>query len=189
MEKINALQRGVTVFLSRLFDYTKIKAQLANGITLMNLSFGIMAIIFIVKGSLHLSLIFILLAALFDRFDGSVARHFNTESEFGKELDSLCDLISFGVAPSLLIYHAVLFEVPVAGLAVTILYILAGAVRLARYNVKEFDGAYCGLPITAAGVAVILSFFLLPYLPVTFFVVFQSLLTILMVAPIKIAKV
>lgn len=176
------------MFLTRLIDYTKIKAQLANGLTLMNLSFGIMAIIFILKGSLHMSLIFILLGALFDRFDGSVARHLNTESEFGKQLDSLCDLISFGVAPSLLIYHAVLFKVPVAGLAITILYILAGAVRLARYNVKEFDGSYCGLPITAAGVGVILSYFLLPVLPIVFFVLFHSLLTVLMVAPIRIAK-
>ena len=176
------------MFLTRLFDYTKVKVQLANGITLMNLSFGIMAIIFISKGSLHMSLIFILLGALFDRFDGSVSRRFNTESEFGKELDSLCDLISFGVAPSLLIYHAILFKVPVAGLAITILYILAGAVRLARYNVKEFEGAYCGLPITAAGVGVVLSYFLLPVLPIVFFVIFHSLLTVLMVAPIKIAK-
>lgn len=176
------------MFLTRLFDYTKVKAQLANGITLMNLSFGVMAIIFITKGSLHMSLIFILLAALFDRLDGSVARKFNTVSEFGKELDSLCDLISFGVAPSLLLYHAVLYKVPVAGLAITILFILAGAVRLARYNIKEFEGDYCGLPITAAGVGVVLSYFLLPILPIVFFVLFHSLLAVLMVAPIKIPK-
>ena len=177
------------MFLTRLLDYTKVKAQLANGITLMNLSFGIMAIIYIVKGVGHMSLIFILLAALFDRLDGSVARRFNTESDFGKELDSLCDLISFGVAPALLIYHAVLYQVPVAGLAITILFILCGAVRLARYNIKEFDGTYYGLPITAAGVGVVLSYFLLPVFPVVFFVMFQSLLTVLMVAPIKVGKV
>src|SRR5690625_2336866 len=98
------------MFLSRLIDYTKIKSQLANGITLMNLSFGVMAIIFVVNGSEKLALLFILLAALFDRFDGKVARKFNIESASGKELDSLCDLVSFGVAPALLIYHSILYQ-------------------------------------------------------------------------------
>lgn len=64
--------------------------------------------------------------------------------------DSLCDLISFGVAPALLIYHQALYQIPVAGLTLTILFVLCGAVRLARYNVKEFNGVFLGLPITAA---------------------------------------
>src|SRR5690625_5634322 len=88
------------MFLSLLTDYTKIKGQFVNVITLLNLSFGIIAIMYIVKGADSLALLFILLAALFDRFDGMVARKFNTESDFGKELDSLCDLVSFGVAPN-----------------------------------------------------------------------------------------
>lgn len=176
------------MFLSRLIDYTKLKAQLANGITLMNLSFGIMAIIYIVKGSGYMSLLFILLAALFDRFDGMAAWKFNTESAFGKELDSLCDLVSFGVAPALLIYHAILYQVPAGGLALTILFILCGAVRLAKYNIKDFDGVFYGLPITVAGIAMALCYLLLPYLPILFFVSLESLLMILMVAPIRIAK-
>ena len=77
-------------------EQSKVKAQLANAITLMNLSFGVVAIILIIKGLGHMSLLFIFLAALFDRFDGMVARHYNAESLFGKELDSLCDLVSFG---------------------------------------------------------------------------------------------
>ncbi len=176
------------MFLSRLIDYTKIKGQLANGITLLNLSFGIIAIMYIVKGADSLALLFILLAALFDRFDGMVARKFNTESDFGKELDSLCDLVSFGVAPALLIYHSILYQVPAGGLTLTVLFILCGAVRLARFNVKEFDGAYYGLPITAAGVVLGLCYFLSPYVSILFFILMMSVLMILMVSPIRISK-
>src|SRR5690625_7817764 len=99
------------MFLSRLIDYTKIKGQLANGITLLNLSFGIIAIMYIVKGADSLALLFILLAALFDRFDGMVARKFNTESDFVIELDSVCDLVSFCVARGLFIVDCILLRV------------------------------------------------------------------------------
>ena len=177
------------MFLSRYFDYTKIKAQLANAITLTNLAFGIIAIILITKDLAHMSLVFIFLAALFDRFDGMVARHFHAESNFGKELDSLSDLISFGVAPALLIYQTDLSEMLWVGVAATIFFILAGAVRLARYNVKEFDGAFYGVPITAAGVVLTLTYFLSPYIGAQFFVIIMGVLGILMVSNIRIAKV
>ena len=177
------------MFLLRRIDYTKIKAQLANAITLVNLSFGVIAIILIVKGLSHMSLAFIFLAALFDRFDGMVARHYDAESLFGKELDSLCDLVSFGVAPALLIYSTVLDSTPWVGISVTVFYILAGAVRLARYNVQEFDGAFSGLPITAAGVIMTLSFFLIPYVDPLFFVGLVIILSILMISNIRITKI
>ncbi|WP_284140783.1 MULTISPECIES: CDP-diacylglycerol--serine O-phosphatidyltransferase [unclassified Virgibacillus] len=176
------------MFLIRRLDYTKIKAHLANAITLMNLSFGIIAILLILKGYAHMSLLFIFLAAFFDRFDGMVARKFHIESAFGKELDSLCDLVSFGVAPGLLIFQASLYKMPAVGLTIVTLYILCGAVRLARFNVKEFDGAFYGIPITAAGI--ILTFFSLfaSSLPVSFFVVLTSILTVLMVSNVRIPK-
>lgn len=177
------------MFLSRLFDYTRVKAHMANGITLMNLSFGVIAILFINKGYGRMSLLFILLAALFDRFDGKVARKLNTESAFGKELDSLCDLVSFGIAPALLIYQAVLYKVPGGGLTLTVLFILCGAIRLARFNVSESHGVFYGIPITAAGVLMTLSFFLVPFLPLLFFVMLESVLMILMVSNITIKKV
>ncbi len=177
------------MFLSGYFDHIKIKAQLANAITLMNLGFGVIAIILIVKDLSHMSLVFIFLAALFDRFDGMVARRYDAESLFGKELDSLCDLVSFGVAPALLIYQTALTTAPWIGVIVTVLYILTGAVRLARYNVNEFDGAFSGLPITAAGVVLTLSFFLIPYMESLFFVVLMIILSILMVSNIRVTKV
>lgn len=177
------------MFLTRSIYYARIKAQLANMITLMNLSFGIISIIFMFKGLAHLSVVFILLAAIFDRFDGMCARHFQTESDFGKELDSLCDLVSFGIAPALLIYGVALHEMLWVGILVTIIYILAGAVRLARFNVTEFDGNFYGVPITAAGVAAALSYFLIPYVSASFFVILLSILAYLMVSNIRIAKV
>ena len=179
------------MFLLEQIDNTKakVKAQLANAITLVNLSFGILAIILVVKGLGHMSLVFIFLAALFDRFDGMVARHYDAESLFGKELDSLCDLVSFGVAPALLIYQTALETTPWVGIIVTIMYILAGAVRLARYNSTEFDGAFCGVPITVAGVLMTLSFFLIPYMGPLFFIVLMIILSVLMVSNIRITKV
>lgn len=177
------------MFLSRYLDYTKLKAQLANAITLTNLSFGIIAIILISRELSHMSLVFIFLAALFDRFDGMVARRFHAESLFGKELDSLSDLVSFGVAPALLIYTTDLSSMLWVGIAATIFFILTGAIRLARYNVKEFDGAFYGVPITVAGVILALTYFLSPYVGPPFFVIVMIILGFAMVSNIRISKV
>ncbi|WP_432358241.1 CDP-diacylglycerol--serine O-phosphatidyltransferase [Sporosarcina sp. UB5] len=177
------------MFLSRYFDYTKIKGQLANAITITNLSFGVIAIILIARDLGHMSLAFIFLAALFDRFDGLVARHFQSESLFGKELDSLSDIVSFGVAPALLIYMTDLSAMLWVGIAATVFYIAAGAIRLARFNVREFDGSFYGVPITAAGVVLTLSYFLSPYIGPQFFVILKVVLGLAMVSNIRIAKV
>lgn len=177
------------MFSFRYFDYTKLKLQLANIITLFNLSLGIIAIVLVLKGHAHMSLMFIFFAALFDRFDGMVARHYNAESSFGKELDSLSDLVSFGVAPAMLIYDTALSDTLWIGLSAVIFYIVAGAVRLARYNVQEFDGSFYGLPITVAGVFLTLSYFAVPYIAAPYFVIFMSILAWMMVSRIRIAKV
>ena len=177
------------MFFSRSIYSNRIKAQLANMITLMNLSFGILSIILIFKGYGNLSATFIFLAALFDRFDGMCARHFNSESDFGKELDSLCDLVSFGIAPALLIYGTALNDMLWVGILATITYILAGAIRLAKFNVREFDGNFYGVPITAAGVVVALSYFLFPYISANSYIFILSILAYLMVSNIRIAKI
>ncbi len=77
----------------------------------------------------------IMLAVLFDNLDGKVARLTHTESQFGVEYDSLSDLISFGVAPAFLVYVFVLQDFGRLGIIASFLFVLTGALRLARFNV------------------------------------------------------
>ncbi|ABW18279.1 CDP-diacylglycerol--serine O-phosphatidyltransferase [Alkaliphilus oremlandii] len=129
----------------------KVKSHIPNIFTLFNLSLGVLSIINILAENYYVAALFILLAALTDRFDGSLARRFDVESDLGKELDSLCDLISFGVAPAILVWANHLIGYGIIGMIITVLFPVAGAYRLARYNVTEFAGVYIGIPITIAG--------------------------------------
>lgn len=178
------------MFLLEVLDQTvkKLKANTANVLTLINLSFGGFAIISIMNGNLNLSLLLIFVAALADRFDGMVARKFNIESELGKQLDSMCDIISFGVAPALLLYQGILHEFGVPGSFFVVFYIGCGAFRLARFNISENNGYFTGLPITVAGCLATLSFLAIPYLPSQFFLPIIIILSFLMVSPFKLKK-
>lgn len=178
------------MFLLHVVDQTikKLKTQTANILTLANLSLGGFAIIEGLKGNLNLSLLLIFLAALADRFDGMVARKFHIESELGKQLDSMSDIISFGVAPALLIYQGILFEFGAPGTFFTILYIGCGAVRLAKFNITEANGYFTGLPITVAGCIATLSFLFIPYSPPQVFIFIMIILSFLMISPFKVKK-
>jgi len=112
-------------------------------------------------GPIKLALAFILLACIFDLFDGRVARMGGVESPFGREFDSLADLISFGVAPAFLVHRVVLGEVfvryPQIGWFIASIYLLCGAFRLARYNCLSAQPAsggghkdFLGFPIPSA---------------------------------------
>ncbi|WP_079509828.1 CDP-diacylglycerol--serine O-phosphatidyltransferase [Mesobacillus jeotgali] len=167
----------------------KIKSQTANMLTMANLSLGGFAIIAGINGNLNLSLMLIFIAALADRFDGMVARKFNIESELGKQLDSMSDIISFGVAPALLIYQGILSEFGAPGAFFTVFYIGCGAFRLARFNITENNGYFTGLPITAAGVLATLSFLAIPHVPPQIFLFMMLALSLLMISPFKLRKV
>lgn len=120
--------------------------------TIGNLSLGIIAIILAFEGELEYAAIMVIISMILDGLDGTIARLFNTQSNFGKELDSLSDLISFGVAPSIIMYVVLFQDYGVLGLVLVILFPVAGAVRLARFNVRVgIQGYFIGLPITAAG--------------------------------------
>lgn len=179
------------MFLLEVFDHTikKLKSQTANVLTLANLGLGGYAIIVGLNGNLRLSLLLIFVAALADRFDGMVARKFQIESELGKQLDSMSDIISFGVAPALLLYQGILFEFGAPGIFFTVFYIGCGAFRLARFNISENNGYFTGLPITAAGCLATLSFLVIPYSPPQAFFFLMILLSLLMVSPFKLKKV
>ena len=131
------------------------KSYIPNAFTFVNLSLGICSILSAFEQDYILASILIIAAGLVDRYDGRVARYFNASSELGKELDSLADLVSFGVAPSILIF--LLFNLrtftdfDVVGLIILLTYPICGAFRLARYNTSSFDGSFRGVPITIAG--------------------------------------
>ncbi len=142
----------------------KVKSQIPNMFTLLNLALGILAIISIFYGHFDVSAVLIIGAGFLDRMDGKLARKFDVASEFGKELDSLCDLISFGVAPAILMWNINFMEAGALGIIITVLFSIAGATRLARYNIAEFEGFYLGIPITlCGGIVALLSLYSVRY--------------------------
>ena len=134
--------------------------------TLMNLFSGFLAIIQVFEGRFAYAGWLIVLAAFFDVLDGMMARLTNSHSPFGVELDSLSDIVSFGVAPAFLVYVFGLREIGALGMLVAALPAVCGAVRLARFNVNVDAGGekkdyFVGLPIPGMAiilVAVILNF-------------------------------
>jgi len=123
---------------------------LPNLLTTFNLFFGFFSILKTVEGQFVTSAYCIIAAAVFDLLDGRVARMTNSTSKFGAEYDSLNDLISFGLAPALLMYYMTLNDLGRIGWVAAFLYVACGALRLARFNVQKeiLDRAYFqGLPI------------------------------------------
>ncbi len=128
------------------------KSAVPNVFTFANLGCGVMSLMMTFQENYKWAGIFILLACLADRYDGRVARLLNVSSELGKELDSLADLVSFGVAPSILAFNLYgLTNFGLLGYSLVLLLPIAGAYRLARFNVTQFDGEFYGIPITFAG--------------------------------------
>jgi CDP-diacylglycerol--serine O-phosphatidyltransferase len=153
---------------------------LPNLLTAGNLTCGFVALTKIVEADLStdgfaqikLALVYILLACVFDLFDGRVARMGGLESPFGREFDSLADLISFGVAPAFLIHRIVLKDVfimhPEIGWFIASIYVVCGAFRLARFNcLATMAGSgggkeFLGFPIpSAAGLVGSLTYFMI----------------------------
>lgn len=170
------------------------KSCIPNIFTFINLSCGVLSLLSVFDERYLQAAIFIILAALVDRYDGRVARYLNVSSELGKELDSLADLVSFGVAPSILIF--VLFHFSqlgpkgILGYAILLAFPICGAFRLARYNVSTFDGNFRGIPITVAGcfMAVYAIISLYVKLPVLLTVILMIIGSYLMVSNIKLKK-
>lgn len=122
-----------------------------NLITGANIAIGFCAMVAAAHGRFELA-VYLLLACLFcDMFDGLAARRLKATSKFGQQLDSLSDALSFGAAPAFLVYQAVLAELGPAGVAVALVYLMAGVLRLARFNVTanehEKEHRTLGVPI------------------------------------------
>ena len=126
---------------------------LPNACTAANLFFGMLSILSTYEGKFFYASIFILLALIADGMDGRVARALNAASELGKEMVSLCDLGSFGIAPAFLAYAFCMHEYGLFGKAAAIIFALCGMWRLARFNVNTsvVHGFFMGLAIPAGG--------------------------------------
>jgi len=153
-----------------------------------NLVFGIMSIVYVMSEEYPLAGVMIILSMILDVMDGKIARKLDVASSFGKELDSLADVVSFGVAPAILLYAQVLSGYQWIGLGVIIWFAVAGALRLARFNVQTTTGYYQGVPITAAGSIVALLSFISDLIPPMIFLILAAVLGCLMISKIRVPK-
>nr|WP_254119372.1 CDP-diacylglycerol--serine O-phosphatidyltransferase [Bacillus sp. FJAT-29790] len=128
--------------------------MIPNMLTLGNLYCGFLSIGFAANGQFKNAAILILIGMMLDSMDGRAARMLNVDGELGKQLDSLADIVTFGVAPSFLVYYTYFFQFGVLGFVVAGLFPLFGAFRLARFNISSNKSSlnyFVGVPITAAG--------------------------------------
>jgi len=133
----------------------QLKYLLPNMFTAASIFAGTFSMVEAINGAFAVSAWLILLSLIFDGLDGRVARMTNTCSQFGVEFDSLADIVAFGVAPAILIYMFVGHEFGRFGIVVSALYVMFGAIRLARFNVMTATSepsVFIGVPIPTAAV-------------------------------------
>ncbi|HEX8385473.1 MAG TPA: CDP-diacylglycerol--serine O-phosphatidyltransferase [Rubricoccaceae bacterium] len=158
---LRARRAPVDPLVRRARNAHRARAAVPNFFTLMNLLAGFFSLIQTAAGNLEAAAWLVVLAAFFDLLDGLMARLAGVSSEFGLELDSLSDVVSFGVAPSFLLYEFGLHQLgPLWGALLASLPALFGAVRLAHFNTRsspaEKQAEFTGLPIPAqAGTVVV----------------------------------
>ena len=153
----------VAARLERLEDIS-IGKLVPSSITLLALASGITAIRFGIDDKWAIAVSFIILAGILDMLDGRAARMLGADSRFGAQLDSLADLVSFGVAPGIIMYRWSLHQMDHLGWIAALIFCACGAIRLARFNVESVrdEGAtkgnpyFTGLPTPAAACMVLL---------------------------------
>lgn len=131
---------------------------LPNSFTALNMACGFAAILSGFHGEFYKACMFIVLGAIFDSVDGRVARLTNTQSNFGEQFDSLSDLVSFGVSPAIVYYFRFLSESGRPGMVAAFLFMLCGALRLARFNANighVKSDYFQGLPIPGGATAIV----------------------------------
>ena len=146
----------------KLVSDKKARMILPNAITLIGICIGLTSIKFALDGKFAIAIIAILFAGLMDALDGRIARLIKGTSKMGKELDSLGDVISFGVAPALIMYFWNLQYLEKFGWFVCLIYVVCVALRLARFNVHSDeepswkDNFFEGMPSPAGGIIVLM---------------------------------
>ncbi len=146
----------------KIVSEKKARMILPNAITLIGVCIGLTSIKFAIDGKFAIAIIAILFAGLMDALDGRIARLIKGTSKMGKELDSLGDVISFGVAPALIMYFWNLQYLDKLGWFVCLTYVVCVALRLARFNVNSEeepswkDNFFEGMPSPAGGIIVLM---------------------------------
>ena len=134
------------------------RSYIPNTITAFSLLSGFLSIIFTSKGDFQLAAVMIFAASIFDLIDGIAARLLKTTSQFGVELDSLADVVSFGAAPAFLIYSFHFYQFDTIGIIISAMPLIFGALRLARFNSQlveiETKGDFKGLPIPLSAITI-----------------------------------
>jgi CDP-diacylglycerol---serine O-phosphatidyltransferase len=131
--------------------------NLANALTSGSLVAGFLALFLIFQtNNLVAAAALVALAAVLDGLDGMAARRIGTEGDFGTNLDSLADVVSFGAVPAFALYWGSLYALPVVGLVACLVFFLCGAWRLARFSILKNPLYFVGFPIPAAGMLVAL---------------------------------
>ncbi len=165
------------------------KRHIPNLFTFGNLFCGFLSLHFSMNGDVRNATILIFIAIMLDAVDGRIARILGVANDLGKQLDSLADIVSFGVAPAYLVAYTYLNGLGIWGLILTAVFPLFGAYRLARFNLTKTEESleyFTGIPITLAGGTVAFIVLLNQYIhPIVFMLIFY-LLAILMVSTIKI---
>jgi CDP-diacylglycerol--serine O-phosphatidyltransferase len=152
----------------RSFHGVPIRIILPNLVTLLALCMGLTAIRFAVDGQFEMAVIAVLAAAVLDGLDGRLARALRGTSRFGAELDSLADFVDFGVAPALILYFWGLHEIKSLGWVAALVFAIACALRLARFNVTNNDPSrphwqarfFTGMPAPAGAIVGLLPVYL-----------------------------
>jgi len=173
--------------LTRKTDIAEFKIskliKFADIFTLANVIFGLLAILFVINENYIFAIISLFLAVIADYTDGKIAKKLKQENIFGRELDSLADTISFGVAPA--IFGFSLIQTPLAIASFTI-FLFCGILRLAKYNIMNIKDSYAGMPITLNGIIIPLIY--LAKVPFEYYPYIYILLGILMISSLKFKK-
>ena len=147
----------------KLVTSKKTRYLLPNILTLAGVCLGISSIKFAIDGNFSLAVTLILFAAILDALDGRIARLIKGTSEFGKELDSLTDFVSFGIAPVFILYFWELSNYGKLGWAITLIYSVCCVLRLARFNLTKIEDTegwknnfFEGIPSPAGGLLILM---------------------------------
>ena len=161
--------------------------KIADIFTVGNLCCGVLSIFLAIDGLFDLSALLLFLAVVFDVLDGKIAGLMNQKNLFGKQLDSMSDLVSFGVAPALLFYS--LSSPGILGIIVALFFVACGMLRLARYNISE-EAGFEGVPITVNGVLFPLLFLLFSSFPesLNYWPIILLIQSVLMISTFKISR-